>query len=238
MREGSPGASRYSGCASSAKHREARARAAVLEALCPGHVAGQAVAKRLVDRHGHQLAGRVVTFGRDQMNDLVSLAAPSEAPVSPGEGPSTRTCTSWPTSDSEVRLLLRLDEGKQAREAIVFHLFGDLIAELERRRIRPRRVLERKGGNEADAPHQLERLFEVFLGFPREADDEIGRKASGLAWPASARRSARCIPRPCNAVPSAEAGDRNPIAPAGARAREAPSSSACAATSSAVMCRG
>ena len=81
-----------------------------------------------------------------------------------------------PDEAREVRRAELVGELEEAREPLALHLFRHVVAEPQRRGVRPRRVLEAEERHEADLAHERERLREVVLRLAREADDDVGRQ--------------------------------------------------------------
>ncbi len=69
-----------------------------------------------------------------------------------------------------------LDHLDQALQPLDLDLMRDLLVHLGGLGAAPRRVDERERAVVADLLGHLERLLEVLLGLPREADDDVGRQ--------------------------------------------------------------
>jgi hypothetical protein len=120
----------------------------------------------------YDLAARIAA--RFEMNDVAALAATAER--------------ARPARSLHQHLLRRLDQGRQMRlaqrlaqskqlgEPHALVVFRNFVAELERRRVRTRRVLESEKADEAHTRHELERGREVFGRLARKADDHVGRQ--------------------------------------------------------------
>ena len=65
-----------------------------------------------------------------------------------------------------------------------------VVVELERGRVRARRILEAERGDEADLFDQRQRVSELGLGLAGKADDDVGREREARRAPCSARARA------------------------------------------------
>src|SRR6187402_2634463 len=95
----------------------------------------------LRDRRLDELTDEHAAGDACEVDDLVPARAPLEEPGRLA-GPLHEDLLARAHERREVRLRLRLDEGEKAREPGALLFFRDVVAELERGRVRPGRVLE------------------------------------------------------------------------------------------------
>src|SRR5690606_29089993 len=112
----------------------------------------QRVVEGTLDPNGDDLARRI-DAGRLEVHDLVSLRAPRE--LTPFTGALDEHGLNRTDAAVEVLAPQLLGHFEEPREPFALFFFGHVVAESERRRVRPRRVLEPKKPGKLDRSHEL-----------------------------------------------------------------------------------